>query len=322
MADIQTPANLAPFQVLFDESERNPALPDSLIRFAGNLGFPQPLAERPWIYSNFVQSLDGMVTFGGKHPEGRWIAQSQHDRWMMDLLRAHADAVLYGSGSLIQETLYSGIPGGPIFRIADGDLLRLRAERLGRGRQKNIVLTGSGQLRVSEYRLFQPEAKEKGVDVWIVTTRRGAERLEANADTPVLVFGERELVDLRALLQFLRAELDVRYLLCEGGPTLYGSMLREGFIDEKFVTIAPQEIGPVITETDITKTGQEQLGMKSGASSWNRLTTVAGVSFSIETAPWYRWMSSRKAGSHEFNRYRALPPGSHQQTNSAGITLS
>src|SRR5690349_20294300 len=99
MADLHAPADLQPFEVLFDSSEVNPALPEEIVKFAGNVGFPAPPADRPWIYSNFVQSLDGMVTFGGKHPEGRWIAQSKHDRWMMDLLRAQADAVLYGTGS-------------------------------------------------------------------------------------------------------------------------------------------------------------------------------------------------------------------------------
>src|SRR3989304_1815122 len=144
MLDFQAPPDLERFEILFDRSEPNPALPPALVEFAGNIGFPPPLPDRPWVYSNFVQTLDGMVTFGGRHPEGRWIAQSRHDRWMMDLLRAHADAVLYGSGSLVQETLYSGIPGGPVFRITNPDLLRLRHERLGLGKQKNIIVTGSG----------------------------------------------------------------------------------------------------------------------------------------------------------------------------------
>src|SRR5258707_7732046 len=152
-SDFTPPADLDPFEVLFDSSEANPALPGGLVRFAGNLGFPAPPADRPWIYSNFVQSLDGMVTFGGDHPEGKWIAQSRHDRWMMDLLRAHADAVLYGSSSLIEETLHGGVRGGPVFRITDPGLLHLRNETLGRGKQKVIVVTGSGRLRVADYRL-------------------------------------------------------------------------------------------------------------------------------------------------------------------------
>ncbi len=306
MPDFQLPADLSPFEVFFDASEANPALPRPLVEFAGNLGFPSPpdqrpqRPQRPWVYSNFVQSLDGMVTFGGEHPEGRWIAQSRHDRWMMDLLRAHADAVLYGTGSLIQETLHSGIPGGPVFRIANPDLLRLRHEVLDRGKQRNIVVTGSGRLRVNDYRLFQSHE----VDAWIVTTREGKERLGDCGKTPVLVFGERDEIDLGAMLHALRESHGVRYLLCEGGPTLNGRLVRGGWMDEKFLTIAPQEIGPLIPDSELGP--DERNGEKS---QWRRLTTIEGPGFSVETARWYRWISCRRAGDHEFNRYRFLREG-------------
>ena len=167
--EFQAPPDLDPFEVLFDTSEPNPALPPGLLRFAGNLGFPPPPPERPWVYANFAQSLDGMVTFGGKRSGGQWIAQSRHDRWMMDLLRAQADAVLYGAGSLIQETLSLGVPGGPVFRITDPELLRLRRERLGRGKQRNILVTGSGNLRLADYRLFRSEL----VETMVATTPQG-----------------------------------------------------------------------------------------------------------------------------------------------------
>ena len=41
-----------------------------------------------------------------------------------------------------------------------------------------------------------------------------------------------------------------------------------------------------------------------------RLTTFEGPGFSIETARWYRWISCRRAGDHEFTRYRFLREGS------------
>jgi riboflavin biosynthesis pyrimidine reductase len=305
MPEFQAPPGLTPFEVFFDASEPNPELPSGLVRFAGNIGFPAPTTNRPWVYSNFVQSLDGMVTFGGEHPEGKWVAQSRHDRWMMDLLRAHADAVLYGSRSLIEETLHGGIRGGPVFRITDPALLRLRHESLGRGKQKTIVVTGSGRLRVSDYRLFQSDE----VTSWIVTTRKGKERLGDHGTTRVLVFdesqGERESVDLAALLRSLREEHGVRYLLCEGGPTLNGNLARGGCIDEKFLTIAPQEIGPLSPGPE--PGSQLPNSSRDVRSSPRRLSTIEGPGFSIESARWYRWIGCRKAGDHEFNRYRYTP---------------
>ena len=296
--EFQAPPDLDPFEVLFDTSEPNPALPPGLLRFAGNLGFPPPPPERPWVYANFVQSLDGMVTFGGKRSGGQWIAQSRHDRWMMDLLRAQADAVLYGAGSLIQETLSLGVPGGPVFRITDPELLRLRRERLGRGKQRNILVTGSGNLRLADYRLFRSEL----VETMVATTPQGLRNLGETGGTQVLVSGYGNSVDLGALLRSLRKEHGVRYLLCEAGPTLYGHMVRGGWVDEKFLTIAPQEVGPGIPSEQKGSEPDERTGAAT------RLTSFAGTGFSIETAPWYRWISCRKAGDHEFSRYRVLPP--------------
>jgi riboflavin biosynthesis pyrimidine reductase len=48
--------------------------------------------------------------------------------------------------------------------------------------------------------------------------------------------------DLPALLHELRAE-GVRALLCEGGPTLHGSLQAQGLVDELFLTIAPKLAG-------------------------------------------------------------------------------
>ena len=292
--DFHAPSDLEPFEVLFDHSEPNLALPPALVQFAGNLGFPKPPAERPWVYANFVQSLDGLVSFGGTRPGGEWVGRSRHDRWMMDLLRAHADAILVGARSLVLEALYGQIPGGPVFRIVEPELLLLRQERLGRGKLKNIIVTGSGNLNPQDYRLFRSEH----VDAWIATTPAGAKRFGDTGSTSVLVCGQGGFLDLGELLHTLRTRYGVEYLLCEGGPTLYGHMLRSGQIDEKFLTIAPQEIGSVIPPD------QELTELEKTAGITTRPTSFSGPGFTLEKARWYRWISCRKAGHHEFNRYR------------------
>jgi riboflavin biosynthesis pyrimidine reductase len=48
--------------------------------------------------------------------------------------------------------------------------------------------------------------------------------------------------DLPALLRSLREE-GVKALLCEGGPTLHGSLQAAGLVDELFLTIAPKLSG-------------------------------------------------------------------------------
>ncbi len=60
----------------------------------------------------------------------------------------------------------------------------------------------------------------------------------------VVESGPQGRVDLPALLGSLRAE-GVRALLCEGGPTLHGSLQAAGLVDELFLTIAPKLSGGI-----------------------------------------------------------------------------
>jgi riboflavin biosynthesis pyrimidine reductase len=50
-------------------------------------------------------------------------------------------------------------------------------------------------------------------------------------------------VDLAAALAWLRAKLDVRSILCEGGPHLNASLIAAGLLDELFLTLVPKLAG-------------------------------------------------------------------------------
>src|SRR5712691_7197541 len=87
---------LEPFQVLYEADLPAYKLPADLHHVYGRLGFPTPV-----IYSNFVASLDGVVTLGSKPSAGSIISgKYPADRFLMGLLRACADAVLIGAGTL------------------------------------------------------------------------------------------------------------------------------------------------------------------------------------------------------------------------------
>jgi len=58
----------------------------------------------------------------------------------------------------------------------------------------------------------------------------------------VVESGPQGRADLPALLRLLREE-GVRALLCEGGPTLHGSLQAAGLVDDLFLTIAPKLSG-------------------------------------------------------------------------------
>lgn len=284
------------FEVLFDRAERNP-IDDPAFEIYGPLGFPEPPPERPWVFTNFVQSLDGVASFRGKYASGGYISQSDEDRWLMDLLRAHADAVMIGLGTLVEEKrLGKAGNRGPVFRIADDNLRALR-QKLGRGRERNWFVTGSAAVVMNEYKVFDGDK----VDAAIVSTRKGAARLvqrnpEIKAD--VLIGGVDELVDFAEVLAFMRRERGIRYLLCEGGPTLNGSLARADLIDEHFLTIAPIEVGLEIPPD------QEPSETERANPPKVRPTTFGGPGFTKDTATRWEWLSCRRVSEHQFSRYR------------------
>jgi riboflavin biosynthesis pyrimidine reductase len=284
------------FEILFDDAE--PSLTEHP-GFApyGKMGFPSAHAERPWTFANFVQSIDGIASFKGPHAAGSDISQSAEDRWLMDLLRAHADAIITGIHTLVEETLSApklNAGRGPVYRIEDESLRGLRA-KLGRKREKVILVTASGSVDTRAYRVFDGDL----MDALVLTTKAGAARLQGRTDrVQLIVAGEDKTIDMALAMRILRKEMGVQHLLCEGGPTLYGSMARAQLIDEKFVTVSPVEIGLLVPpEQDVSPAGTgNQLNV--------RPTTFMFPGFTKETAPWWQWMSCRRVGDHQFNRYR------------------
>jgi riboflavin biosynthesis pyrimidine reductase len=284
------------FEILFDHAEASP-IDDPAYAPYGNLGFPVPPVDRPWIYTNFVQSLDGIVSLLGEHATGGDISQSRDDRWLMDLLRAHADGILMGMNTLREEQRLRG-PGsrGIVFQVVDPTLRELR-RKLGKGRDRNIFVTSAVDLDLSRHKVFDGDV----VDTAILTSPAGAERLRAqggHAHVAIIAAGEKETLDLARAISKLREELDVQHLLCEGGPTLYGSLARLDLVDEKFLTVAPVEVGQVVPPE------QERFATEQAMPLLMRPTIFGGSGFTFEQATRWSWLSCRKAGDHQFNRYR------------------
>jgi len=284
------------FEIFFDDAEP-PLIDHPGFAPYGKMGFPSAHSERPWTFANFVQSIDGVASFKGPHAAGSDISQSAEDRWLMDLLRAHADAIITGIHTLVEETLSApklNEGRGPVYRVEDESLRGLRA-KVGRKREKVIFVTASGSVDPRAYRVFDGDL----MDALVLTTKAGAARLQGRTDkVQLIVAGEDKTIDLALAMRILRKEMRVEHLLCEGGPTLYGSMARAGLIDEKFVTVSPVEIGLLVPpEQDVSPAG-------AGNQINVRPTTFMFPGFTKETAPWWRWMSCRRVGDHQFNRYR------------------
>jgi hypothetical protein len=70
--------------------------------YGGDLCFPPPHSNRPYVIANFVETIDGIVSFRipGRSGGGEISGGSAEDRFVMGLLRSVSDAVLVGSGTL------------------------------------------------------------------------------------------------------------------------------------------------------------------------------------------------------------------------------
>ena len=157
---------------------------------------------------------------------------SRRDHTHLLELRATADAVMCGARTADLNPVNLG-PGGEKFR----------GQRLNRGLAEynvRIIVTGSGSVNTDAH-LF----KKRFPPIIILTTSRAGkrrlERLRSVADE-VKVFGRKEL-NLRAALQWLRKEWNVRRLVCEGGGELNDAVFRAGLVDELHLTLCPCVIG-------------------------------------------------------------------------------
>jgi riboflavin biosynthesis pyrimidine reductase len=285
-------------QHCYNASEDTFPLPLHVKERYGPFGFPEPRdRQRPYISSNFVMGLDGRASFRELKGRagGREVSRSREDRWLMDFLRAHHDGQLIGANTLREE------PGpdarGADYGIDDDQLRVYREETLNLGKQKIIVLTGSGNVDVT-LRVFDSPR----VEPWIFTTTEGEQSLRSQLNMlgragtiKIVSAGAGEEVDLVAAVQLLLQEHEIRTLLCEGGPTLYGELLRKQLIDEEFRTVSLQVLG------ETTKLGID------------RPTPYGNVSYTPELAPWFRLISIHYAlPYHVFFRLRYEGPRKFQ----------
>lgn len=269
------------------QPSRGRALPAALAdRHGADLVIPLH-DDRPTVIANFVSTLDGVVAFDPGGPGGGRAVSGdlEADRFLMGLLRAIADAVLVGAGTVRASSSRSWTPARAHPGSADAFEGWRRA--LGLSPQPMAVLvTGSGVL--DPERPWRPRGDQPLV---VMTTERGAARLSADgvADVEVLPTGLDGRIPMDAMLERLGTR-GVRLLLCEAGPTVFGELVAAHLVDELFLTLAPRLAG------------------REGAL--RRPGLVEGVAFGAALAPSARVRSIMRSGDHLFLRYALGQHGS------------
>jgi riboflavin biosynthesis pyrimidine reductase len=187
---------------------------------------PDATSEQPFVRCNMISSLDGAITVEGRSG----LLGGRADRQVFRVLRALADVVLVGAGTVRNERY------GPV-RLAP-ELRALRRERGLAPVPPIAVVTRSGNLDWSSP--FFSEAEARPVvfvpeDVDPQARRRGEEVAD------VVVAGEGG-VDPRRALSYLGGT-GARSVLLEGGPGLNADVVEAGLLDELCLTVAPRLVG-------------------------------------------------------------------------------
>src|SRR5438128_6722045 len=135
---------IEPFDVLFEDDVARHQMRPELERIYGRLGFADSV-----IYSNFVSSVDGVVSLGSKPSAGSVISgRNPADRFLMGLLRAFADAVLLGAGTLRATPGHHWTPEH-IYPDLSSSFAQLRSDLGRKPRPRLVLLTSRGDIMVS-----------------------------------------------------------------------------------------------------------------------------------------------------------------------------
>jgi riboflavin biosynthesis pyrimidine reductase len=188
--------------------------------------------DLPRVVACWIASIDGRSTIAGR-ASGLGNAA---DRALFRGLRAQADGILVGTGTLAAERYR---------RPGRSPELHARRAALGLPEEPVVLVISRALSLPLEVPLFQDPAAEVRILTW---SDAELPPLPARVSVTRLPAGSGEL---RGAMAAARAA-GIRSVVCEGGPTLLGLLLAEDLLDELVVTVAPLFVGagelPVVAE--------------------------------------------------------------------------
>ena len=188
----------------------------------------------PLVYANFVSSIDGIVAVeGGTAPSGGIISgRNEADRFVMGLLRSFADAVLVGAGTVRAEGGKALWTPEFIFPAAAEGYRRLRRLLKRDAAPRLVIVTARGELNPAD------RALQNGA--LVLTNAQSAERLRRvlPGATEVRAVSDADRIDTHEIVNLLHAD-GYSSILTEGGPDLFGQMVKNDQVDQLFLTVSP-----------------------------------------------------------------------------------
>ena len=185
------------------------------------------ILRRPFVAATFAMTVDGKLTTRNFSPVD---FTSREDKLHLFRQRARADAVLIGHTSLRRDNVRLGLPA------------ELQEARIKRGQSRSpvrVIVSNEGKID-NRLKIFQSDISP----IVIFSTKRMPRKYQqALQKVATLHLSNAQDVDLGAMLRTLRDKYKVRTVACEGGPTLFRSLLERGLVDQLNLTIAPYMFG-------------------------------------------------------------------------------
>jgi riboflavin-specific deaminase-like protein len=180
--------------------------------------------HRPYTVANFISSADGRAAIHGHSGP----LSDKTDRELFHRLREQVDAVLVGTGTLRAER-YGRLTRDP----------ERRRRRLEAGLEPEplaCIVSRSGAVPTDIPLFAEPETRI------LIFSPSKPDLVNSRAQVELVILDSGELT-LTTVLRRLRSDCGIRSLLCEGGPTVFGSLLQEHLVDELFLTLSPRIAG-------------------------------------------------------------------------------
>lgn len=198
------------------------------------LAFPPPPHPLPYLVANMVMTQNGEAAIEGKAA----TIGTPVDGLVLTRLRAAADVLLTGAGTMVAEDVVAALPEPEVDRrTANGRPRRLLA----------AVLAGhlAWDEAVLSRRFFTDTRFEKVIITGDRASPADVRRVEARGVEVVRVMSDPDgRPDVRAALEAL-SRRRARLVVSEGGPRVLASLLRSEALREYFLTTSPCVTGEV-----------------------------------------------------------------------------
>ena len=200
----------------------------------------RPRFSRPFVSATFAMTVDGKITTKNLSPVD---FTSREDKMHLFRQRALADAVLIGHTTLERDNMRLGLP------------LELQQQRIKRGKTAaplRVIVSDRGKID-DRLKIFQSDVSPV---IIFSSNQMPKTNQQALAGKATLHIERSKHVDLRKMLRTLRTKYHARKVACEGGATLFHSLLEVGLVDQLNLTIAPYLFGGALAPTLTGLTGE------------------------------------------------------------------